>query len=62
MHVHERDRIKEKLILKKGFTLAEVMITLTVIGIITAVIIPVAIHSKPDENIMKFKKAHNTLY
>ena len=48
--------------MKKGFTLAEVLITLTVIGIITAVIIPVAVHSKPDENIMKFKKAHNTLF
>ena len=49
-------------ILKKAFTLAEVLITLIVIGVITAVIIPVAIHSKPDENVMKFKKAHNTLY
>ncbi len=48
--------------MKKAFTLAEVMITLTVIGIITAVIIPVAIQSKPNENILKFKKAHNTLY
>ncbi len=48
--------------MKKAFTLAEVMITLTIIGIITAVIIPVAIQSKPNENIMKFKKAHNTLY
>ncbi len=48
--------------MKKAFTLAEVMITLTVIGIITSIIIPVAINSKPDENIMKFKKAHNTLY
>ena len=48
--------------MKKAFTLAEVLITLTVIGIITAVIVPVAIHSKPDENTMKFKKAHNTLY
>ena len=47
---------------KHAFTLAEVMITLTVIGIITAVIMPVAFQSKPDENIMKFKKAHNTLY
>jgi prepilin-type N-terminal cleavage/methylation domain-containing protein len=47
---------------KRGFTLAEVMITLTVIGIITAVIVPVAISNKPDENIMKFKKGHNTLY
>ncbi len=48
--------------MKKAFTLTEVMITLTVIGIITSVIIPVAINSKPNENIMKFKKAHNTLY
>ncbi len=48
--------------MKKAFTLAEVMITLVVVGIITAVIIPVAINSKPNENIMKFKKAHNTLY
>ncbi len=48
--------------MKKGFTLAEVMITLTVIGIITAVIIPVAIHSKPNENTLKFKKANETLY
>ncbi len=46
----------------KAFTLAEVIITLVVIGIIAAVVIPVAIQSKPDENIMKFKKAHNTLY
>ena len=48
--------------MKKAFTLAEVMITLTVIGIITAVIIPVANNSKPNESVMKFKKAHNTLY
>ncbi len=48
--------------MKKAFTLAEVMITLTVIGIITAVIIPVAISTKPDENVLKFKKANETLY
>ncbi len=46
----------------KAFTLAEVMITLVVIGIIAAVVIPVAVQSKPDENIMKFKKGHNALY
>lgn len=45
-----------------AFTLAEIMITLTIIGIISAIIVPVAINSKPDENVMKFKKAHNTLY
>ena len=45
----------------KGFTLAEVMITLTIIGIISAIAIPVAIHSKPDENLIKFKKGHETL-
>ncbi|MBR6298827.1 MAG: prepilin-type N-terminal cleavage/methylation domain-containing protein [Candidatus Gastranaerophilales bacterium] len=46
----------------KGFTLAEVMITLMIIGIISAIVIPVAIHSKPDENLIKFKKAHDTLH
>ena len=47
---------------KKAFTLAEIMIVLTVIGILTAILLPAAIHSTPNENVMKFKKAHNTLY
>ncbi len=45
-----------------AFTLAEVMITLVVIGVITAIIVPVANNSKPDENVIKFKKANETLY
>ena len=45
-----------------GFTLAEIMIVLTVIGILTAVLIPIAFNSAPDENLMKFKKGHNILY
>lgn len=45
----------------KAFTLAEVMIVLTVIGVLTAILLPVAMHSMPDEDLMKFKKAHNTL-
>ena len=46
---------------KKGFTLAEVMIVLTVIGILAGILIPVANNSRPDEKVMKFKKAHATL-
>ena len=46
----------------KAFTLAEVMITLTIIGVISAIVVPVAFQSRPDEAVMKFKKAHNTLY
>ena len=46
---------------KKAFTLAEIMIVLVIIGVITAILLPVAIHSAPDENVMKFKKGHNTL-
>ncbi len=46
---------------KKAFTLAEIMIVLTIIGILTAILLPVAFQSAPDENIMKFKKANNTL-
>ena len=45
-----------------AFTLAEVMIVLVVIGILTGILVPAAMNSMPNENIMKFKKAHNTLY
>ena len=47
--------------LYKAFTLAEIMIVLVIIGVLTAILLPVAIHSAPDENIMKFKKGNNTL-
>ena len=46
---------------KKAFTLAEIMIVLVIIGVITAILLPVAINSAPDENVMKFKKGNNTL-
>ena len=45
----------------RGFTLAEVMIVLTVIGVLTAILLPVARQNMPNEDVMKFKKAHNTL-
>ncbi len=47
--------------MKKAFTLAEIMIVLTVIGILTAILLPVAFQSAPDEKVMKFKKANSTL-
>ena len=46
---------------QKAFTLAEILIVLTVIGILTAILMPIAIQSAPDENILKFKKANATL-
>ena len=45
----------------KAFTLAEIMIVLGVIGVLTAILLPVALQSTPNENIMKFKKGHNAL-
>ena len=47
--------------MKKAFTLAEIMIVLVIIGVITAILLPIAIHNAPDENVMKFKKGNNTL-
>ena len=47
--------------MRKAFTLAEVMIVLTVIGILTAVLMPIAFHSTPDQNVMRFKKSTTTL-
>ena len=44
-----------------AFTLAEIMIALVVIGVITSILLPVAFNSVPDENVMKFKKGNATL-
>jgi len=49
-------------IFKKAFTLAEIMVVLLLIGVLSAILLPVAFNSTPDENVMKFKKGHNTLY
>ncbi len=43
----------------KAFTLAEIMIVLTVIGVLSAILLPVASNSMPDKNVIKFKKAYN---
>ena len=47
--------------MKKAFTLAEVMIVLAIIGILTAILLPVARNSTLNGNIIKFKK-HIMLY
>ena len=59
MSVAHRSNILEYF--KKAFTLAEIMIVLVIIGVLSAILLPVAIHSAPDENVMKFKKGNNTL-
>ena len=45
-----------------AFTLSEVLIVLVLIGVLTAILMPVAFQAAPDENVMKFKKAHSTFY
>ena len=48
--------------MKKGFTLAEIMIVLSVIAILTAILLPSARNAMPNENVIKFKKGHETFY
>ncbi len=43
--------------MKKGFTLAEVLITMIVLGIIMAISIPLLMNSKPSKDAMMYKKA-----
>lgn len=47
--------------MKKGFTLAEILIVLVLISVLTMVLLPMAFQSSPDEAVMKFKKGNNTL-
>ena len=47
--------------LKRGFTLAELMIVLTILGVVAAILTPLAFNAAPDENKLKFKKAYYTL-
>ena len=48
--------------MKKAFTLAEIMIVLSVIAVLTAILLPSARNVMPNEKVMKFKKAHGVLY
>ena len=47
--------------MKKAFTLAEILIVLVIIGVLTMILLPIAFQSSPDERVMKFKKGYNTL-
>jgi len=44
-----------------AFTLSEVLIVLVIIGVLTAILMPVAFQSSPDENALKAKKAISTI-
>ena len=48
--------------MKKAFTLAEIMIVLSVIAVLAAVLLPASRNLVPDDNVAKFKKVHNTFY
>ncbi len=51
----------EGVFMKKAFTLAEILIVLVLIGVLTMILLPMAFQSSPDEKVMKFKKGYNTL-
>ncbi|MCD7879302.1 MAG: type II secretion system GspH family protein [Candidatus Gastranaerophilales bacterium] len=43
--------------MKKGFTLAETLITLAILGVVAAVTMPLLIKSRPDKDAIMYKKA-----
>lgn len=47
--------------IKKGFTLSEVMIAMTVLGVIAAILVPAIMKNIPSTNIVMFRKAYSTL-
>ncbi len=60
--VHKRGNKLVEFFKEKAFTLAEIMVALVVIGVITSILLPVAFNNLPNENVMKFKKGHATLF
>ena len=59
-HMNELQIIQKKRNLFLDFAKAFAII-LVVIGVITGILLPTAIQSTPDKNVMKFKKGYNTL-
>lgn len=46
---------------RRAFTLAETLITLAVIGVVAAIVVPTLMHAMPSNNRVMFKKAYATL-
>ena len=47
--------------MKKGYTLAEILITLGIIGIVSALIFPLANRMRPNENKVKFLQTYDAI-
>ena len=47
--------------LKKGFTLQELLITMGIVGIVSAMVIPAVVNMMPDKNKTMYVKAYNAL-
>lgn len=47
--------------IKKGFTLSEVMVTLGILGVLAAFLVPAIMQTTPDNNRVMFKKAYSIL-
>lgn len=46
---------------RNGFTLAEILITLTVIGVLAAILTPILGNAIPNQNTVLFRKAYNVV-
>jgi len=58
-----REAIQKKSIVKqKAFTLAEILIVLSVIAVLTAILLPVAQKAMVNKKVVKFQKAHETVF
>jgi len=60
--IYSEKQVQREMVMKKAFTLAEVLLTLAVIGVVAALTIPAVITKVTrDQYVVALKKAYNTL-
>lgn len=55
------EKMKGRIFMKKGYTLAELLLTVGIIGVVTAILLPISIKLKPDKTKTGYIRVHDSI-